>query len=137
MIGALREAQITVGRRVATFINTTKGVEGKITPPRIEHIGGSTANIVIIKSTEAAHQLAVAVGLKKIWVTAAVRGYAIDVDVGVITAAVLLPVDERVGAVKVSGDLKIKITQPLIEGKLHVLETLLKDGSIRRDCELL
>ena len=61
----------------------------------------------------------------------------VDVDEGVVAAAVLLAVDLGAGAVEVAGDLEIKIAEPLVEGHLQVLETLGEDRGVGRDGELL
>jgi hypothetical protein len=66
-----------------------------------------------------------------------IRQHLIDVDVGIVAAAILLAVDQRTSAIHVGGDLEIKTAEPLVERELEVLEPLRQNWRVRRDGELL
>ena len=130
-------AEVTKGADAGILVDASEGVERKITPLGIEHVSGGATQILEIHRAKTTCELTVRVGLKEVGIGASVGCDAVDVDVGVIAAAVLLTVNERVSAVHIAGDLEVEIAETLVERDLQVLETLLENGCIGRDREFL
>ena len=137
LVGALGHAEVTKCADAGILVDASQGVERKVTPLGVEHVSGGATQILEIHRAKTTGELTVRVGLKEVGIGASVGCDAVDVDVGVIAAAVLLTVHERVSAVHIAGDLEVEIAETLVERDLQILETLLENGCIGRDREFL
>ena len=124
VVVALRDTQVTVVLIFLAAVNATESIERELRPARVEHVGGSAAHIVVVELPVCPHQRTVAVSLFEMRIGRPVWKHLVDVDVGVVAAAVLLAVDLHARPVQVGGNLEVEITEPLVDRKLDVLESL-------------
>ena len=124
VVVALRDTQVTVVLIFLAAVNATESIERELRPARVEHVGGSAAHIVVVELPVCPHQRTVAVSLFEMRIGRPVWKHLVNVDVGVVAAAVLLAVDLHARPVQVGGNLEVEITEPLVDRKLDVLESL-------------